>query len=209
MPQQLPPTRALVARGGAAGGDASRNPTASTYAATPPKSTYTGPKVAGTYGGFVGVFVGAGIFTLIVIAFLVFWRWRTLKRRERLGAAGDGAEDGGAGGGVRDWAAEHGDAFEMPSTLSSRRGEGGRGLYETPFSPSSSTVHLSPYAGQSGGGGGGDSPRLYAHEGAVSAETFFEGGNNAQARREEGGGSGGEYRDAEEGAGRRTSGERA
>ncbi|GAA5833878.1 hypothetical protein JCM11251_005995 [Rhodosporidiobolus azoricus] len=196
----LPPaSRTILRRGGAAGGDPSHNPSLGSYAPTPPKSTYTGPKVAGTYGGFVGVFVGAGILTLIVIALLLFWRWRKLKRAERLGEEEEGD------GGVRDWAAEHGDAFEMPSTLSShRRGDGGsRGLYETPFSPSSSTLHLSPYAG--GGGAGGDSPRLYAHEGAVSNETFFEGGNNAvrRSREEEA-----RYDTATEDAARRTSAER-
>ncbi|KAK4053656.1 hypothetical protein OIV83_001312 [Microbotryomycetes sp. JL201] len=73
---------ALGRRGGVAHGDASLNPTATTYGNIPPSSTYRGPKVAGTYQGFVGVFVGVGVFIMAVVIVLVFLRWRQL-RRER------------------------------------------------------------------------------------------------------------------------------
>ncbi|KAM0792132.1 hypothetical protein ACM66B_004832 [Microbotryomycetes sp. NB124-2] len=72
---------ALGRRGGVAHGDASLNPTATTYGNVPPSSTYRGPKVAGTYQGFVGVFVGAGILVLAIIAVLAFLRWRQLRRQ--------------------------------------------------------------------------------------------------------------------------------
>ncbi|GAA6036953.1 hypothetical protein JCM8097_005476 [Rhodosporidiobolus ruineniae] len=181
------PTRVLWARGGAAAGDPSHNPSASTYAATPPSSTYTGPKVAGTYGGFVGVLVGAGIFVLVVLAILALLRYRSIRRKNR--QAGEAAGQGG----VRDWAAENDDAFEMPSSLRTPQGEYGYGTpgggggggghsytqhagYPDPYSSgggfggaSSSTVHLSPYADRQGVG----SPRLYAHEG-LSADSLGE-----------------------------------
>ncbi|GAA5885352.1 hypothetical protein JCM16303_006015 [Sporobolomyces ruberrimus] len=114
----------IYPRGGAAGGDASRNPTDTTYAAIPPSSTYKGPKVAGTYGGFVGVFVGVGIFVLIVLTIFILLRFRTLRKRtDSSNAIEHGTNLGGAttgGGGQRgnEWSrggeAGEDDAFEMP-----------------------------------------------------------------------------------------------
>ncbi|GAA5925830.1 hypothetical protein JCM1841_006328 [Sporobolomyces salmonicolor] len=107
----------LHRRGGVAAGEASRNPTDTTYAAVPPSSTYTGPKVAGTYGGFVGVLVGSGIFVLVLVLVLIFFRLRQLKRRaashaaiRRAGATAT-ARSGTDGG--DEWDTMD-DAFEMP-----------------------------------------------------------------------------------------------
>lgn len=72
----------------------------------PPSSTYKGPKVAGTYGGFVGVLVGVGIFVLLVLAGFILVRYRQLRRKATQGGD-EGYERGGA------WAAD--DAFELPT----------------------------------------------------------------------------------------------
>ncbi|GAA5990755.1 hypothetical protein JCM5350_007358 [Sporobolomyces pararoseus] len=104
----------IYERGGAAAGDASRNPSDTAYAAIPPSSTYKGPKVAGTYGGFVGVFVGAGIFVLIVLTILILLRFRTLRKRDASTSAIEhGTELGGVGGSRRN--EEDDDAFAMPT----------------------------------------------------------------------------------------------
>ncbi|GAA5876146.1 hypothetical protein JCM8547_003379 [Rhodosporidiobolus lusitaniae] len=180
MTALLQPTRLLYERGGAAGGNPSSTFTG-TFAATPPSSTYTGPKIAGTYGGFVGVLVGSGIFLLIVLFVLGLWRYRSLRRLNSSSSSGD---EGYGGGGVRRWAEENDDAFEMPSSL---RTPGGG--YEAPYSPSQSTLHLSPHPYE-GGAGGGESPRLYANEGIKSREDVSWG--NGEARRYADGGAAGE-----------------
>ncbi|GAA5933081.1 uncharacterized protein JCM15063_002291 [Sporobolomyces koalae] len=104
----------IYPRGGAAAGDTSKNPTDTTYAAIPPSSTYKGPKVAGTYGGFVGVFVAAGIVVLIGLTILALLRFRTLRKRDASLNAIEHGTDLGAGprGGTRD--DDEDDAFEMP-----------------------------------------------------------------------------------------------
>ncbi|GAA6012165.1 hypothetical protein JCM11491_001770 [Sporobolomyces phaffii] len=108
----------LYPRGGVAAGDPSKNPTDTTYAAIPPSSTYKGPKVAGTYGGFVGVFVGVGIFVLILLTILILLRFRTLRKRS---ASSDAIEHGTNAGATGSWTSGAGggrgtddDAFEMP-----------------------------------------------------------------------------------------------
>ncbi|BGP22611.1 hypothetical protein Rt10032_c08g3479 [Rhodotorula toruloides] len=97
---------AVYPRGGVAGGDPSKNPSDSTYAAIPPSSTYKGPEVAGTYGGFVGVLVGVGVFVLLILAGFMLVRYRQLKRKA-VQSGGEGYERGGA------WVAD--DAFELPT----------------------------------------------------------------------------------------------
>ncbi|GAA5978708.1 hypothetical protein JCM10908_004454 [Rhodotorula pacifica] len=137
----------LQARGGVAGGDAGKNPSQTSYANEPPKSTY--PTVAGSYGGFVGVFVGTGIFILIVLACLMLLRVRSMRRQA---AAREGASSA-SGYEQRpndEWNVEE-EAFEMPHY---------DGRYDA------STVHLdSPGLGQE--------PPLYAHDG-VSQDAFFD-----------------------------------
>ncbi|GAA5911088.1 uncharacterized protein JCM6883_004265 [Sporobolomyces salmoneus] len=148
----------LYPRGGAAAGDASHNPSDTTYAAIPPSSTYKGPKVAGTYGGFVGVFVAVGIFVLIILLVFMFLRFRTLRKRDDSTSAiehGTELGSGRGGGGGRE---PEDDAFEMPryeragmeSTLSFNGSEGG----------------MSPQLG-------GRQRELYAHEG-VSQDAFYD-----------------------------------
>ncbi|GAA6051848.1 hypothetical protein JCM3770_005495 [Rhodotorula araucariae] len=108
----------LYPRGGVAAGDASRNPTTGTYASAPPKSTYTGPKVAGTYGGFVGVFVACLVVGLAVVVGLILLRLRTLRRRSmRDEAIYNDVRRGGGGGDDDEWNAAD-DAFEMPTHAS-------------------------------------------------------------------------------------------
>ncbi|GAA5969958.1 hypothetical protein JCM8115_001190 [Rhodotorula mucilaginosa] len=138
----------LQPRGGVAGGDAGMNPSETSYANEPPKSTY--PTVAGSYGGFVGVFVGTGIFILIVIACLLFLRWRQIKRQAaaREGAASVAGYEQRPGD--DEWTAAD-EAFEMPHY---------EGRYDA------SAVQLdSPTFGQE--------PPLYAHDG-VSQDAFFD-----------------------------------
>ncbi|GAA5868314.1 hypothetical protein JCM3774_001003 [Rhodotorula dairenensis] len=138
----------MQARGGVAGGDADKNPTQTSYANEPPKSTY--PTVAGSYGGFVGVFVGTGIFILIVIACLGFLRWRQMKRQAavREGAASVAGYEQRPGD--DEWTAAD-EAFEMPH-------------YEGRYDASAVELH-SPGLGQA--------PPLYAHDG-VSQDAFFD-----------------------------------
>ncbi|BGP13634.1 hypothetical protein JCM10213_007810 [Rhodosporidiobolus nylandii] len=168
--ETAPPTRTLARRGGAAGGNASATVPNGSYAATPPKSTYTGPKVAGSYGGFVGVFVASGIVFLFILLGLGLWRYRTLRRRAPPATYNPSSPSGG----VRGWAEDREEAFEMPSSLSTPGPFGPGGGYAAPYSPSASSLHL-PNQGQ------GEGPRLYQHEGAVSQEAFWEGGNGARA----------------------------
>ncbi|SGY38418.1 BQ5605_C003g02025 [Microbotryum silenes-dioicae] len=100
-------SRILWSRGGVAAGDPTQNPTATTYETAPPSSTYTGPKVAGSYSGFVGLLVGAGVLILFVIVALALLRYRTLRRKERLVKHFEGDT-------VDSWVND--DAFEMPRT---------------------------------------------------------------------------------------------
>ncbi|GAA6003197.1 hypothetical protein JCM10207_001796 [Rhodosporidiobolus poonsookiae] len=177
----------LLRRGGAAAGDASHNPSGTSYAAHPPSSTYTGPKVAGTYTGFVGVLVGAGIFVLLLVAVLILWRLRTLRRANTLATAGTGTlydpEDYGGAGGVKRWARQNDEAFELPSSLATTPfaagasedylsagagAGGGRGRYTTPYGHgmgnySASTVDLSPQYQRGPGGGARDSKEEIFH----------------------------------------------
>lgn len=122
--------------------------TQTTYGNEPPKSTY--PTVAGSYGGFVGVFVGTGIFILLVLLCLGFLRWRQLKRQaaSREGAASVTGYEQRPGD--DEWTAAD-EAFEMPSY---------EGRYDA------STVNL-------GSPGPGQEPPLYAHDG-VSQDAFFD-----------------------------------
>ncbi|GJN88808.1 hypothetical protein Rhopal_001779-T1 [Rhodotorula paludigena] len=87
--------------------------------ATPPKSTYHGPKVGGSYGGFVALFVAVGIFLLVVVVALAVWRFCLLRRRaaraehryadtRRPAALVDDDDE---------WTAA-GDAFDMPALSS-------------------------------------------------------------------------------------------
>lgn len=125
--------------------------TQTSYANEPPKSTY--PTVAGSYGGFVGVFVGTGVFVLIVIASLMFLRWRQMKRQA---AAREGAAAAPVAAGYEqrpgddEWTAAD-EAFEMPH-------------YEGRYDASAVELH-SPGLGQA--------PPLYAHDG-VSQDAFFD-----------------------------------
>ncbi|KAK4703421.1 hypothetical protein P7C70_g2802, partial [Phenoliferia sp. Uapishka_3] len=131
------PREARIRRGGVAGGEASRNPSETqSYAASPPSSTYSGPKIAGSEGGFIGLVTGLGVF--VILSGLGFWLYIRLRRNRRRGAAegafpdargatmGSGGSNYGQGGnGNRGWAraADEDDAFEMPSH--SAFGEGG------------------------------------------------------------------------------------
>ncbi|GAA5891539.1 hypothetical protein JCM5296_004249 [Sporobolomyces johnsonii] len=158
----------LHRRGGVAAGDSSRNPSDTTYAATPPSSTYKGPKVAGTYGGFVGVLVGSGIFVLVLVLILIFFRLRQLNRRAAAHAAirraAGSTSTSTARSGTRDDGDEWDtmdDAFEMPRSL-------GAGSYD-PANLNESTLTLA-----AGPPGAPPLPPLYAHDG-VSQEAFFDG----------------------------------
>ncbi|SCV67101.1 BQ2448_5747 [Microbotryum intermedium] len=88
-------SRILWSRGGVAAGDPTQNR----------------PKIAGSYTGFVGVLVGAGILILLVIISTALLRYRTLRRKERLQRLEVHTVDS--------WVND--DAFEMPRT-------GARGL---------------------------------------------------------------------------------
>ncbi|KAM0756314.1 hypothetical protein T439DRAFT_376528 [Meredithblackwellia eburnea MCA 4105] len=123
-----PPIQRLVRRGGVAAGEQSRNPSDTTYAASPPSSTYTGPKIAGSKGGFIGLVTGLGIFCILVA--LGVWLVRR-RRRNKLNSKLHSAfpDSRGASAGVpsrdirgRGWGRagdgdemDDGDAFEMPS----------------------------------------------------------------------------------------------
>ena len=154
----------IYRRGGVAGGDASHNPTDTTYAAIPPSSTYKGPKVAGTYGGFVGVFTGVGFFVIIILTILIFLRYRTLRKRNDSSSAIEHGTNLGGGGRERErerneWDRE--EAFEMPSTQRYERA----GMESTlSFNGSDMTPPLRQGERQ-----------LYAQDG-VSQEAFFDGG---------------------------------
>ncbi|GAA6061661.1 hypothetical protein JCM10212_000844 [Sporobolomyces blumeae] len=166
----------LAPRGGVAGGDASRNPTDTTYAAVPPSSTYKGPKVAGTYGGFVGVFVGVGVFVLVVLTILVFLRFRTLKRRdrqldaiERGTVAGAGARTGRATdaqgrprGRGNEWDPD--EAFEMPTHAAYERAGMDSTLSLNDANDGGFTPPMPP------------ARQLYAADG-ISQDAFFDGDN--------------------------------
>ncbi|GAA5830328.1 hypothetical protein JCM3766R1_002870 [Sporobolomyces carnicolor] len=154
----------IYARGGAAAGDASRNPSDTTYAAVPPSSTYRGPKVAGTYGGFVGVFVAVGVALLVVLTVLVLLRARTLRKRNNLMIEQDEVGGGGGGGGRRTRRDddEEDDAFEMP------RYE--RAGMESVLSFNDAGDYNVDHDGRDDGGREGG---LYANEG-ISHDAFYD-----------------------------------
>jgi hypothetical protein len=124
----------------------------------------TPPRYSGTYGGFVGVLVGCGIFVLLVVLILLLLRIRSLRRRNATSSSSFDHEQGG----VERWAEEHDDAFEMPSSLRTPGGGHGYAAPGAPYSPSESMLHLSPTPG-----GGDGAPKLYANEG-ISQEAFFD-----------------------------------
>ncbi|GAA5938260.1 hypothetical protein JCM3775_002930 [Rhodotorula graminis] len=185
----------LVERGGAAAGDTSHNPATGTFDSVPPSSTYHGPKVAGTYGGFVGVFVASLFVALAVVAALIFLRLRTLRRRAlRQDAVYSDARGAVPGRDAHhhhdddEWNATE-DAFEMPQR------------YDPMLGSAVSLVDddgaLPPTYGAHGGGGGSISqPRLYAGGGAgtddgmgaaagpgnASQDTLYGGGDDSQQR---------------------------
>lgn len=100
--------------------------TDTTFAAAPPSSTYRGPKIAGSEGGFIGLVTGLGI--VVILAGLGFWlfhRRRQNNRRRDAEYAGSGAR-GTTGGSTstrgqgQGWgraADEDDDAFEMPPSF--------------------------------------------------------------------------------------------
>ncbi|GAA93407.1 uncharacterized protein L969DRAFT_573942 [Mixia osmundae IAM 14324] len=75
-PEQL---HALHRRGGVAAGDPDKNPTETSYATSPPKSTYGGPTVAGSEGGFIGLV--AGLAALVLLSAGIAWFF--IRRRRR------------------------------------------------------------------------------------------------------------------------------
>lgn len=78
------PTPVLDRRGGAAGGDGSYyTDTTQTYATVPPKSTYSGPTINGSAGGFFGLLFGLLAFVTIIGGgiWLLLRRRRNIKRR--------------------------------------------------------------------------------------------------------------------------------
>ncbi|GAA5914887.1 hypothetical protein JCM8208_003038 [Rhodotorula glutinis] len=186
----------LVERGGAAAGDTSHNPATGTYASIPPSSTYHGPEVAGTYGGFVGVFVASLFVALVVVAALIFVRLRTLRRRnlrdDAVYSEARGAVAGHGHGRDDDdeWNATE-DAFEMPQRYDPMLGSA-VSLVDDDGAP------LPAYGahghGHGGGGGSISQPRLYAGGGAdggegagaaggnLSQDTLYGGGGDAQQR---------------------------
>ncbi|GAA5991150.1 hypothetical protein JCM11641_004047 [Rhodosporidiobolus odoratus] len=196
-PLPTPQPRVRLPRGGIAAGEGgfySTASTAPTYAPTPPKSTYTGPKVAGSYGGFVGVLVGSGIAILLLLLGAGLYRYRLLQKRKRQQQQ-DQTQSQSRGGGVRTWAEENEEAFELPSSLNlsagpfgggfehehvhGEDGTRGKGGYAVPYSPSlnESALHLAPEHGLAGAGAGG-SPRLYQHEGVSQEGLIGEGGGS-------------------------------
>ncbi|GAA5845644.1 hypothetical protein JCM9279_006060 [Rhodotorula babjevae] len=191
----------LVERGGAAAGDTSHNPATGTYASIPPSSTYHGPKVAGTYGGFVGVFVASLFVALVVVVALIFVRLRTLRRRnlrdDAVYSEARGAVPGGHGHDDDDeWNATE-DAFEMPQRYDPMLGSA-VSLVDDDGAPSLPPTYGNLGGGGGGGGGGGagsiSQPRLYAGGGDgaggaaggggdnLSQDTLYGGGGDAQQR---------------------------
>ncbi|ORY78410.1 hypothetical protein BCR35DRAFT_305013 [Leucosporidium creatinivorum] len=153
----------LSARGGVAGGDASSNPTQTIYASIPPSSTYRGPKVAGTYTGFVGVFVGAGIFTLILLSIFILLRYRHLRRTNAASSArgGPGESDFHRG------REEHEEAFEMPRSWRGGGGDGDVG--------NESTASFDPAEFRGADGDGGREEPFYSNLAeSRSREVFLE-----------------------------------
>lgn len=106
----------------------------------------------------MGVFVGAGIFVILVILCLVFLRWRQLKRQAADRTSAESLAGYEQRPGDDEWTAAD-EAFEMPSY---------EGRYDA------STINLdSPGVGQE--------PPLYAHEG-VSQDAFYDDKANSAYR---------------------------
>lgn len=122
----------------------------------------TGPKVAGTYTGFVGVFVGVGIFTLILLSIFIFLRFRHLRRTN---AAAASSQDRGSD--FHRNREEHEEAFEMPRSW---RGQQGGDL------GNESTASFDPaeFRGADGGDGGREGPFYSNLAESRSREVFLE-----------------------------------
>ncbi|SCZ96238.1 BZ3500_MvSof-1268-A1-R1_Chr8-2g10061 [Microbotryum saponariae] len=108
-------SRILWSRGGVAAGDPTQNR----------------PTVAGSYSGFVGVLVGAGVLILFVTVALALLRYRTLRRKERPVKQFEGDT-------VDSWVDD--EAFEMPRTGARGFGSAARQVW-----PAGSLEHA--YAG--------------------------------------------------------------
>ncbi|BGP37920.1 hypothetical protein JCM10450v2_001857 [Rhodotorula kratochvilovae] len=157
----------LHERGGIAAGDASKNPTSGTFASAPPKSTYTGPRVAGTYGGFVGVFVACLVVGLFVVVGLILLRLRTLRRRSAREEATYNDVRRQHAGGDDEWNAAD-DAFEMPTHAS--------------YDRSHSTLDLVDDAVLGGGAGAHSRPYAAHDDAGVSQDTLYAGVSEEPAR---------------------------
>lgn len=125
--------------------------------------------MAGTYGGFVGVFTGVGIFIILCLALGAFIRFRQLSRKNAAFAS-SASTTHRSGNDFHTDPREHEEAFEMPRAW--RGGEGAEMGNESTASFDPADVH-----GGAGVGAGGREEPFYSNIAeSRSREVFFEPG---------------------------------